>query len=522
MRRFIINAVFFVFLILCFFPLTAQEKENNSDGQQLQAQTAQNQSNQSAKLNQQQNGQTVLYTPEQQKLRIKALDVRLVPEKAENGGGYHLFIKKRPGIESILLTETTKDPAGKSDNYAYRAKEYNPINGDEIRYLNGQPLVSEGAKYSLLDSTAEPDEKFGEAFHIYIPQTLVYGYEWSRHGEIEIGKGTFINIRSFEKPYADYTGAFMDSPFMFDLERRVKPKQKTPASKKQKETPKPQKKKEEPKPAPQEKKPPIQIPDNLDEPEVFEEHEEIIPPAEPVQEPEKEEPEQTPEPEPEEIPLPEEEKKEEDPEEYEEEPILTDRYNPIAHDKLKEISSELNYSRGPETIVEDIMDIISKISPKDDLDLVLAIDATGSMKDDLERLKKDLKVQIEKILGEFNTIQVGLLFYRDYGDSFKYNGLPVRFFAFTRNLEVFNNNLNSIRIYGTEGGDIPEAVYEAIYASAAYYKWRPDAVKQIILIGDAEPHPTPRGSGKYSRDYVMSLVNLKGIRLNTILLPDEK
>ncbi|MBP5483863.1 MAG: hypothetical protein J6X99_06375, partial [Bacteroidales bacterium] len=56
-----------------------------------------------------------------------------------------------------------------------------------------------------------------DAFHIYIPETIVYGYEWSRNGEITIGKGTFINIRSFEKPYADYTGDYMDSPFMFDL-----------------------------------------------------------------------------------------------------------------------------------------------------------------------------------------------------------------------------------------------------------------------------------------------------------------
>ena len=37
---------------------------------------------------------------------------------------------------------------------------------------------------------------------------------------LEIGKGTFINIRTFEKKYADYSGNFMDSPFMFDLVKR--------------------------------------------------------------------------------------------------------------------------------------------------------------------------------------------------------------------------------------------------------------------------------------------------------------
>ena len=162
--------------------------------------------------------QTALYTERQQQLRITADNVRLVPDTAN--GGYHLYVKKTENVNSILLTETTKDPEGKSDSYAYRAKEYNAINGDEIRFLDGKKLESEGAKYSLVDSTPERTTVFGgttETFHIYIPETIVYGYDWSRKGEITIGKGTFINIRSFEKPYADYTGDYMDSPFMFDL-----------------------------------------------------------------------------------------------------------------------------------------------------------------------------------------------------------------------------------------------------------------------------------------------------------------
>ena len=48
-------------------------------------------------------------------------------------GGYHLYIKKKADIASVLLTETTKDPALKESNYAYRAPEWNAINGDEKR-----------------------------------------------------------------------------------------------------------------------------------------------------------------------------------------------------------------------------------------------------------------------------------------------------------------------------------------------------------------------------------------------------
>ena len=394
--------------------------------------------------------QTTLYTAKQQQLRITAGNVRLVRD--EKNGGYHLYVKKLPNVNSILLTETTKDPEGKSDSYAYRAQEYNSINGDEIRYLDGKKLESEGAKYSLVDSTPENTSFFGPAFHIYIPETIVYGYEWSRNGQITIGKGTFINIRSFEKPYADYTGDYMDSPFMFDLKvtkRVVK-----------KPTPKVQ-----PKPDPE----PINEPEPVDEPET----------------------------------------------------VLTDDYNPVASEKFKEFSDDIIYSKGPETIIEDIRGLLADIEDKDNLDLVFAIDATGSMKNDLDKLKTDMYPLLTELFGNTPGARVGLLFYRDYGDTFKSMDLPVKVFPFTSNFTSFSKNLNSIRIYGKEGGDIPEAVYEAMYASCEFYSWRNTAQKKIILIGDAEPHPTPRGIGRYSKDYVMGIAESRKIKIHSILLPKD-
>lgn len=398
--------------------------------------------------------QTTLYTAKQQQLRITAGNVRLVRDK--KNGGYHLYVKKLPNVNSILLTETTKDPEGKSDSYAYRAQEYNSINGDEIRYLDGKKLESEGAKYSLVDSTPENTSFFGPAFHIYIPETIVYGYEWSRNGQVKIGKGTFINIRSFEKPYADYTGDYMDSPFMFDLKvtkRVVKKPAPKPAPKVQ------------PKPDPE----PINEPEPVDEPET----------------------------------------------------VLTDDYNPVASEKFKEFSDDIIYSKGPETIIEDIRGLLADIEDKDNLDLVFAIDATGSMKNDLDKLKTDMYPLLTELFGNTPGARVGLLFYRDYGDTFKYMDLPVKVFPFTSNFTSFSKNLNSIRIYGKEGGDIPEAVYEAMYASCEFYSWRNTAQKKIILIGDAEPHPTPRGIGRYSKDYVMGIAESRKIKIHSILLPKE-
>lgn len=407
--------------------------------------------------------QTIIFTPKQQELRISANDIKLIEDK-ENGG-YHLYVKKNPKVNSILLTETTKDPLGKNDSYAYRAKEYNPINGDEIRYLDGKKLESEGAKYSLLDSTVEKTDFFGDAFHIFIPKTVVYGYEWSRHGEVELGKGTFINIRSFEKPYADYSGDYMDNPFMFDLKvfkKTVKTVRKEVKKVEKKETPQP-----------------VLEPEVLDEPEIFEEPE------------------------------------------VQAEIILTDNYNPVASEKFSEISKEMIYSKGPETLIEDIGKILKTFVNAEKLDIVFAIDATGSMKDDIEKLREDLIPEIKRIFSKEKDVRIAVLFYRDYGDTFKYMNLPVKCFDFTRSFKTFKEQLYSIKILGREGGDIPEAVYEAMFAASEFYKWRGDAQKEIILIGDAEPHPVPRGTGKYSKGYVMALAESKNIKIHSILLPQD-
>ncbi|MCR5606950.1 MAG: VWA domain-containing protein, partial [Treponema sp.] len=261
--------------------------------------------------------------------------------------GYHLYIRKKDGVESVMLTETTKDPAGKEDNYAFRALEYNTYNGDEIRYLDGKPLVSEGAKYSLIDSTPEDDAEFGSCFHIFIPAEMQYGYPWTRNGTIKIKRGTFINIRTFEKKYGDYEGSFADNPFMFDLGLPE----------------------EEPVPVP--------------EPEPIAKHEEI-----PVAE------------------------------EKEPVPILTDDYNSDAASKFKEIantaSGRIIYSR-PVSLIDDIMKSIDSIDPKEAVDVVFAIDTTGSMKDDVALLKDELVPRLLKELHKFGKLRLGLLLYRDYG-----------------------------------------------------------------------------------------------------------
>ena len=386
----------------------------------------------------------------QNALLIRPDSIRLESERSMPSGvitGYHLYVKKSEGLESVMLTETTKDPEGKEDNYAYRAFQFNDINGDEKRVLDGSELVSEYSKFSLIDSTEEDDEMFGKAFHIFIPSTMEYGYPWSRNGMVRIRRGTFVNLRAFAKKYGDYSGVFYENPYMFDLAPRTSR-------------------------------------------ELPPEHAAFA---------------QLPAPEADLQPT-----------------VLTDDYNPIATAKFEEISERLIYSRGPDTIVEDIMSAIKEIQPKDNAEIVFVIDTTGSMKDDIEKLRGEWLPRLIKGLQDFKKVRLGLLLYRDYGSDYHYKGIPVKFFDFTDDTEVFTQNLNGFAIRGTEGGDIPEAVYEGLFGALDFYKWSSTAAKKIVLIGDAEPHPSPRGSGKYTKDLVLKTAKKKNITISAIITPDEK
>ena len=373
-------------------------------------------------------------------LSVKSSDI--IVQKDEKVG-YHIYIKQKEGVNSVLLTETSKDPTNKVANYAYRSPEWNAINGNEKRILDGKFLESEYSKNSIVDSTVENHKTLGKAFHLYIPEKLIYGYPWTRNGEVTIEKGTFVSIRTFAKPYADYSGEYQDNPFVFNfiISKRT---QSAPSAEKEREK----------------------------------------------------------------------------------EVGIEEGYNPVAVESFKEISDFYNgsfvYSEGPKTLVGDILQSFKKINPKDRVDVVFAIDTTGSMKNDIDYLRNELVPALEVELLNFGSVRLGLLLYRDYGDNYNYKGLPVKFFNFTNNCDEFYANLNAFKIRGNEGGDVPEAVYEALYASMEYYFWDPKAQKKIILIGDAEPHQRPRGSIKCTKDMILEMAKRKNILIDTIIIPEDE
>ncbi|HEX8624416.1 MAG TPA: vWA domain-containing protein [Allosphingosinicella sp.] len=115
-------------------------------------------------------------------------------------------------------------------------------------------------------------------------------------------------------------------------------------------------------------------------------------------------------------------------------------------------------------------------------DLLLAIDTTGSMGDEINYLKSELRT----ILADLRRthpgldIRLGLVAYKDEGDVY-----VTRTFPFVSSLDAMQSNLQAQ--YAEGGGDYPEAMDLAL-ARAVSQDWRPDAVKSLLLVADAPPH----------------------------------
>jgi len=330
-------------------------------------------------------------------------------------GGYYLYIRKKPDVASVMLVESTKDPSKKWDNYAYRSLQYNAENGDEKRKLNGQ-FIELKDSYSLIDSSPVEDAEFGSAFKIFIPYVLVYGYPFTRYGEVQVMDGTFLSVRAFEKEFGDYDGSFQDNPFVIRVSQK-----------------------------------PLSGPPEGN---------------------------------------------------YMPETVRT--YTKMA----KDTEGKTWYSSGEEDVLDTLRKVLSE-QKGSDLDLVLVLDATNSMANDAPFVRNGLVPLILEYSESKKPLRVALVQYRDYLEEFLYKVSP-----FTSDLDQIKKNIDRYRPMG--GRDIPEAVNEALYAALNEVNWI-SKNRLIILVGDAPPHPIPRGY--INASMVEEKAKEKAVKIHTIILP---
>ncbi len=148
------------------------------------------------------------------------------------------------------------------------------------------------------------------------------------------------------------------------------------------------------------------------------------------------------------------------------------------------------------------------LSARPRLDLVFLIDATGSMGDEIAKLKASMRAMSQQIaqLPGRPDICYGLVAYRDRGDAF-----VTRRHDFTDDLGAFQQVLAGVQADG--GGDTPEALNEALHETVHKLSWRTGAARLVVLVADAPPH-LDYGGPQYDRDMQAALA--KGIKLFTV------
>jgi len=161
---------------------------------------------------------------------------------------------------------------------------------------------------------------------------------------------------------------------------------------------------------------------------------------------------------------------------------LDTRHCMCASGKVFRIDPETNECHKDEDTTATLVE-----GTKKQLDLVFAIDCTGSMSSWIHIAKKEVKNIIRTICRKTSKkVRFGLVAYRDHdGEGYGKDKFIVRTHDFTNDLGSVYSNLSKLSAGG--GADYPEAMCCAL-KECHDLSWNRQANQVIVLIGDAPPH----------------------------------
>ena len=164
---------------------------------------------------------------------------------------------------------------------------------------------------------------------------------------------------------------------------------------------------------------------------------------------------------------------------------------------------------GAEAEITVTLETVEFDASKPELDVLFLIDTTGSMGDEIARIKASLLGVTQRLRSlelEFG-LRYGAVLYRDLSDEYVTKSHP-----FTDDIEAFDSALGAIVANG--GGDTPESLNQGLAVAIDRADWRENAAKVVFLIADAPPHMDYEGDTPYS-DSLRAAV-AKGIRVHSV------
>jgi len=115
------------------------------------------------------------------------------------------------------------------------------------------------------------------------------------------------------------------------------------------------------------------------------------------------------------------------------------------------------------------------------IDLVLVIDATGSMAPLIQATKRRLEAVIDGVRRVVPDLRVRIVFYRDHREAFLTLASPL-----THDARLLEDFIACVPAGG--GGDTAESVLSGLRAAIHRTPWRPKTQRIVLLFGDAPPH----------------------------------
>lgn len=173
-------------------------------------------------------------------------------------------------------------------------------------------------------------------------------------------------------------------------------------------------------------------------------------------------------------------------------PETVRQFNYLARHTDGEVKVVANASLVTATIVN-----IIETHAEQNTDIMLVIDKTGSMADDIQNIKDGVQ-QLFKVLKLYNGIRIAVACYGDKNSDGK-NWFTFK--AFDTDFVAAFNYIYKLKTSG--GGDFPESVIDGVYESFTKGFWQSNSKRMVLLLGDAPSH-----EGALSNHSLSEIVNM--------------
>lgn len=175
-------------------------------------------------------------------------------------------------------------------------------------------------------------------------------------------------------------------------------------------------------------------------------------------------------------------------------------------------SATVDFTESDRDLIAELDSAAEKLNV---IELMLVLDVTGSMGDEIRFLKAELADVISRISenDKNTTIKLAMLFYRDTDDE-----VPFDYYDFTdvttdEGMEKMQKALNAQKADG--GGDYPEAVDEALRLAMSKQWSTGNTTKIIFHVLDAPAHTTTAAKEKFNA--AVKTAASRGIRICPVI-----